>query len=152
MTGQYSHKQFFRRMPNTQLAEYFKTKSIGLELDFNELKEKDTEKIFNAFLKLPEKQQTTVEADFQNVNALANEGGVQALIDESIFLDDGFIESISAIDGFHDFCSLASMFMINRIMVSFCLGSDSATKSVSAASPVSLMTVSPVSLNKRLLR
>ncbi len=102
MTGQYSHKQFFRRMPNTHLAIYFKTKSIGLEIDFDKLEEKDTEIIFNAFLKLPEEQQTTIEADFQNINALANEGGVQALIDESnYFQDEDFIESISAIDGFH---------------------------------------------------
>ena len=44
------------------------------------------------------------------------------------------------------------MCMIRRISVSFCLGSDSASSSVSAARPVSLMTASPRVLNKRPLR
>ena len=49
MASQYSHKQFFRHMPNKQLNEYFESKSIDLELDFEELKENDNDKIFTAF-------------------------------------------------------------------------------------------------------
>ena len=45
MAAQYSHKQFFRRMPNTQLAKYFKSKDIDLGLDFTKLKEKDSEQL-----------------------------------------------------------------------------------------------------------
>ena len=37
MVAQYSHKQFFRHMPNKQLAEYFDAKHIDLGLDFEEL-------------------------------------------------------------------------------------------------------------------
>jgi len=102
MAAQYSHKQFFRRMPNKQLAEYFDANNIDLELDFNELKETDSEKIFNAFLVLPEEQQSTIEADFQAINAIACEGGIHALVDEARFhLDEKFTEEVSAIDSFH---------------------------------------------------
>ena len=102
MASQYSHKQFFRHMPNKQLEEYFDSKNIDLGLDFSELKEKDSEKIFNAFLKLTEEQQGVIEADFQNINAIACEGGIHALVDEASFhQDDSFTQEIAAIDGFH---------------------------------------------------
>ena len=35
-------------MPNSRLADYFKFKKIDLGIDFDKLKEKDTEIIFNA--------------------------------------------------------------------------------------------------------
>ncbi len=89
-------------MPNVMLAEYFDSKGISLGLDFNELKDKDTEVIFSAFLELSEEQQATIEADFQNINAIACEGGIHALVDEANFhLYDGFTQEVSAIDGFH---------------------------------------------------
>ncbi len=102
MASQYSHMQFFRRMPNTQLANYFKSRDIDLGVNFTELKEKNSEKIFNAFIGLPEEQQADMEAEFQDVNALACEGGIAALVDEAGFHDDdAFIEEIAAIEGFH---------------------------------------------------
>ena len=69
MAAQYSHKQFFRRMPNTQLAKYFKSKDIDLGLDFTKLKEKDSEQVFCAFLQLPENERDTIETDFQNIKS-----------------------------------------------------------------------------------
>lgn len=89
-------------MPNKQLEEYFDSESIDLGIEFDKIKENDTEVIFNAFLELAEEQQTIIETDFQNINALACEGGIRALVDESVFFhDEVFVESISAIDGFH---------------------------------------------------
>lgn len=102
MAGQYSHKQFFRQIPNAQLADYFKSKEIDLNIDLTELKEKDVDNIFNVFTALPEAQQAIIEAQFQDVNAMACEGGVAALIDEASFHDDDtFVQSISVIEGFH---------------------------------------------------
>lgn len=102
MAGQYSHLQFFRRTPNSQLAAYFTFKAIKLETGLMDLKETDAEAILQAFIKLPEKQQSELEAELQNVNALACEGGMAALIDEASFHQDAeFVENIAAIDGFH---------------------------------------------------
>ena len=105
MAGQYSHMQFFRHVPNTQLARYFESKEIDLGINFTEKKEKKKKKedeIFQAFTALPEDQQANIEAEFQDVNAMACEGGVTALTDEANFhQDEGFIESLSEIDGFH---------------------------------------------------
>ncbi len=105
MAPQYSHMQFFRHVPNAQLAAYFESKDIDLGINFTEekgKKKKKKEEIFQAFTALPEDQQANIEAEFQDVNAMACEGGVAALIDEADFhQDEGFIESISEIDGFH---------------------------------------------------
>lgn len=102
MTSQYSHRQFIRRVPNTQLAEYFKSKNIDLEINFEKLKENEVDRVFQAFIYLPEDQQATIEAEFQDVNAMANEGGVAALIDEANFhQDQAFIADIAEIEGFH---------------------------------------------------
>ena len=102
MAGQYSHLQFFRCVPNNQLAEYFSSKGIELGIDLTKLRERDTETILKAFTALPAEQQAEVEAEFQDVNALACEGGVAALIDEAGFhQDDTFVHAIAAIEGFH---------------------------------------------------
>ena len=105
MAAQYSHMQFFRHVPNAQLAAYFESKDIDLGINFTEergKKKKKKEEIFQAFTALPKDQQANIEAEFQDVNAMACEGGVAALIDEADFhQDEGFIESISEIDGFH---------------------------------------------------
>lgn len=102
MAGQYSHLQFFRRTPNSQLAAYFASKDIDLGVDLIKLKETKTEAILKAFTQLPVEQQAEVEAEFQDVNALACEGGVEALIDEAEFHEDNdFVQAIAGIDGFH---------------------------------------------------
>ena len=102
MAGQYSHKQFFRKVPNTQLADYFESKKVDIELDFKELKESDVDAIFTAFNKLAEDQQGAIEADFQDINALACDAGIQALNDEAEFhLDESFGGELANIDGLH---------------------------------------------------
>jgi len=102
MAGQYSHKQFFRRTPNKWLAVYFERLQTELGVDLSKLKETDSEAIFKAFSGLSEDQQGSIEAEFQDLNAMACESGVQALIDEAVFhQDEGFVEQIAKIDGFH---------------------------------------------------
>ena len=102
MSGQYSHKQFFRRTPIELLARYFAAKDIDLGVNFEELKTKKEDSIFEAFLNLPEHQQAEIETEFQDVNAMACEAGVAALIDEAIFHEDkDFTGAIAEIDGFH---------------------------------------------------
>jgi len=102
MAGQYSHKQFFRHVPHLQLDDYFKSREVDLGIDFKELKEKDVDSLFDVFTGLSPELQATIEAEFQDVNAMACEGGVAALIDEAGFHKDvSFIDSIATIEGFH---------------------------------------------------
>ena len=102
MAAQYSNRQFFRKTPNLYLSKFFEAKGIQLDVNINQLKEHDTDIIQNALHKLSLEQITDIETEFQNINALACEGGILALVDEARFhKDDAFIEEIAVIEGFH---------------------------------------------------
>jgi hypothetical protein len=102
MTSQYSHLQFLRRVPNALLARYFALREASLDIDLTTLKETDVDPVLAAFLTLPAEQQAEIEAEFQDVHALASEGGVAALVDEADFHgDDTFVNDLAAIEGFH---------------------------------------------------
>ncbi len=79
MPTQYSHRQFFRRVPNHQLENYFKSKKTDLGIDFSKLKDKEVDSIFNAFANLPTEQQASYEGEFQDINAMACEAGIAAI-------------------------------------------------------------------------
>ena len=103
MAGQYSPLQFFRRTPNALLARYFHEKHGVLgELAFERFGETEVELIFEGFLGLPNEKQAQIEAECQDINAMACQGGVRALADEAAFHQDhAFPEEISKIDGLH---------------------------------------------------
>ena len=75
MASQYSHLQFFRRVPNALLVRYFKFRDAVLDVDITTLMETDVEPVLNAFVQLEDAQQAEIEAEFQDVHALACEGG-----------------------------------------------------------------------------
>lgn len=102
MPGQYQHRQFFRRVPNALLKQYFETRKVELNLDFGNLTETQVEPIFEAFTALPEAQQAEMEVDFQDIFALATDGGIEALRNEAAFYgDEAFPEALADIDGHH---------------------------------------------------
>ena len=102
MATPYSHKHFFRKIPPDQLASYFASKEVDIGIDFSAFNNKQVDSLFAAFSGLHEDQQTAIEAEFQDIHAMACDGGIQALIDEAAFhKDDAFVESISRINGHH---------------------------------------------------
>jgi hypothetical protein len=103
MARQYSHTQFFRLVPNSLLRHYFQNKHNALQdIVFSELRESEAESVFNAFRTLPSEQQTEIEAELQDIDNMACQGGVTALTDEASFhQDQTFSEDISQISGFH---------------------------------------------------
>ena len=103
MARQYSPTQFFRRVPNGLLARYFQERHGVLgEIDFETLKETNVGPIFDAFRALPDGKQAEIEAECQDIDNMACQGGITALADEADFhQDQGFPEAISKIDGFH---------------------------------------------------
>jgi len=102
MTSQYSHLQFFRKIPRTLLSEYFSSRGVSLDIDWEKLKPSEVEPILDAFMQLGDSQQAEIEAQFQDVHALACDGGIAALVDEAAFHgDEGFAEEIAKIEGHH---------------------------------------------------
>lgn len=103
MADQYSPQHFFRKTPYELLAQYFDVKNVSLEIDWSQLEgRKGVETFYEEFINLPEETLAPIEVDFQNINALACEGGILALINEASFEEnEGFLEGITAIDGLH---------------------------------------------------
>lgn len=102
MAAPYSNRQFFRKTPNKLLARYFEQRGTVLSIDLEHLEENDAESIQTALNALNNEDKAEIEAEFQEVNALACEGGISALIDEARFHQNtAFIEEIAAIEGFH---------------------------------------------------
>ena len=52
MASQYSHLQFFRKVPKALLAHYFSSRDALLDVDLTKLKETDVESVLAAFLGL----------------------------------------------------------------------------------------------------
>lgn len=103
MARQFSPTHFFRRVPNELLARYFQEKrGVLRDITFDKLRNMDVEPIFKAFTALPSDQQAVIEAEFQDIGAMACQGGVTALTDEAGFHENKeFPEAISNIAGFH---------------------------------------------------
>ena len=103
MASQYQHRQFFRRVPNALLARYFEARDVDLGVEFGDLTETQVEPVFEVFTALPVEQQANMEVDFQDINALATDGDIEALRNEVTFYEDeNFPEATSAIDGYHE--------------------------------------------------
>ena len=103
MGGQYSHLQFFRRTPNGLLARYFTEKQGVLQdIPFDKLNETEVDPVFEGLMSLPDDKQAQIEAECQEIDAMACQGGVKALADEADFHQDkAFPAAMSKIDGFH---------------------------------------------------
>ena len=83
MTKHYSTKNFFRQMPNAQLARYFEARNLFADLDFAAMKEGKPDELFAAWLKLPDDQRNVMDAEFQDIFIMSCEKGFRAIIDEA---------------------------------------------------------------------
>jgi hypothetical protein len=82
MSKHYSPKRFFREVPVDYLVRYFKQKQLLAEFDFNQWKESGVEALNAALEALPEELRNGVEQDFNEIDALACEGGIKAILDD----------------------------------------------------------------------
>ena len=83
MARHYSTKDFFRQMPNALLSRYFKDRELFDELDFSAMKETKPDELFGAWLKLPDDQRNTMDAEFQEIFEMSCQKGFLAVIDEA---------------------------------------------------------------------
>ena len=106
MARDFSPITFFQRTPNVLLSRYFQEKHGALgEIAFDDLEENGTaaETIFQAFSSLPEPQQAKIEAECQDIESMANQAGVTALIDEAtdFHKNADFPKAINQQNSFH---------------------------------------------------
>ena len=102
MARNYSPKSFFRHAPNEMLVRYFTRRAVLAEHDFSKISETKIEPIYNAWLSLPDTQRREIERDFKEIDALACEGGMKAIIDEAEWHGENLAEVFSEKEGFHE--------------------------------------------------
>ncbi|SEN74018.1 hypothetical protein SAMN05216404_106243 [Nitrosospira multiformis] len=102
MGRHYSPKSFFRHVPNAMLKQYFDKAGVLTEHDFSGVPEAKIELIYKAWLSLPDALQRKTERDFKEIDALACEGGIKAIIDEARRQGGNIAEILSQKEGFHE--------------------------------------------------
>lgn len=102
MARHYSPRSFFRHAPNGMLKKYFDKRDVLTEYDFGEIAETRIEPIYQAWLSLPDAKRGEMERDFREIDALACEGGVKAIMDEAEWHGENLADILDEHDGLHD--------------------------------------------------
>ena len=97
MNKNYSPQDFFACMPKVFLKAYFDNHHVMQDIDFENKDDDFIKKILASWAVLDETQRNDMETHFQEIHALSNEKGMNALIDEALFhgeaLNDTFEEN-----------------------------------------------------------
>lgn len=83
MSRHFSPKRFFRDVPGEFLEKYFKGKSLLASFDFSKLNETDIETLNTELEMMPEDLRNEIEQDLNEIDALACDGGIQAILDDA---------------------------------------------------------------------
>ena len=85
MNKNYSPQDFFACVPKVFLKQYFDNHHVMQDVDFQSTDNDLNQKILVSWSVLDEAQRNEMETHFQEIHALANEKGMNALIDEALF-------------------------------------------------------------------
>lgn len=83
MARHYSVKEFFRQAPNKLLERFFHAHNLFTGLDFKNMKEAKPDKLFDAWISLPEAQRNPIDSILQEIFELSCEKGSLAIMDEA---------------------------------------------------------------------
>lgn len=102
MAQDYQPRKFFRHAPNRLLKRYFAERGVMAEVDFGELSETDVEPIYGAWLYLPDEVRMLMEQDFRDIDELASEAGIKAILDEADWHGENLQEPFAKLGSFHE--------------------------------------------------
>jgi hypothetical protein len=103
MAHHYSPRDFLRQAPNRLLAEYFRRKGLESVASLCAREETEVQDIWKAWDALGPAVSAPIDAEFQVVDEMANEFGVQAVIEEGRSYHDEDLEPTFAdMPGFYD--------------------------------------------------
>ena len=101
MTRSYSPRTFLRQAPRPLLRQLCEQQHLFDNFPWNGSGEHDVGPLYEAWLALPDGQREQVEGVFRDIDALASEEGVKALIEEGRFADLDLAAALGGLDGFH---------------------------------------------------
>lgn len=88
MSRHYSPKRFFREAPGGYLAVYFERRNLVPVVQLTSKAKLDVDALHVALEALPDDVRLEIEQDFAEIDALACEGGIQAVLDDADWWGD----------------------------------------------------------------
>lgn len=76
-------RTFFKRVKNATLKRYFTHKGVLLEYNFSKIPETKIEPIWELYIGLEDNKRTEIESEFSEIQALACNAGINAILDEA---------------------------------------------------------------------
>ena len=99
--SQYNPKTVLRQTSNSLLKEFFESRSVELDVAWEELHETKIQAVFDALQRLPEEARQPIEIVLQEVHQIASsEEGILQLVRESS--NDGFADKLEQFDSRYD--------------------------------------------------
>ncbi len=88
MSRHYSPKRFFREVPDGYLASYFRRRDLVPIMQLTSKTTLDVDALHSALEALPDDLRLDIEQDFAEIDALACESGIQAVLDDAEWWGD----------------------------------------------------------------
>lgn len=103
MSRQYVMKKFLRQAPNDLICEYLKKLGIGEDIEWRCLRETDVDPILQAVNSSSQDLQKKVNADFDEINDMADSNGITTLIEVGRLLNPAvdLVEELESVIGNH---------------------------------------------------
>lgn len=102
MPGKFNPRQFFRVASNHALSTYFAQIPGFPALEWASMRETQVDPIIDGLAGLDEESRARVESDLTLIHGLADELGLQAVLDEARFHDVDLEPEWQDLDGFHE--------------------------------------------------
>lgn len=104
MPRHYSPKRFFREVPLEYLANYFARHNLLSTLKVTGKSRVDVDALHDALEELPDDKRLEIEQDFGEIDALACEAGIQAVLDDAGWWGelDSLVKGLEACKSFHE--------------------------------------------------
>ena len=97
MKIEYNPRKFLILVPLPMLRQYFDSRGVLVDLPWDDLTEKDHERVYADWQALPQQKRDTIGADFLDVAGLATKQGVQVIIEEGKFHSKDLVAELAAL-------------------------------------------------------
>jgi len=102
MAKQFDPRKVLRQVSNRLLREFFSRRDIPLDVPWDEMKETHIEPVFAAWQVMPEGERLEVQVILQDINELADERGLNVLVEEVQRWAPDRTGELAALEGRHD--------------------------------------------------
>jgi hypothetical protein len=99
MAQQYAPKTFLRQTSNSLLRECFAGRGALAQIPWEELAEHEIDPVYDGWQELPDEERIAFERCFEDAEALANEQGIKAIIEEGQFHGLDLAPALEVIEG-----------------------------------------------------